>query len=143
MCYSLPMKIKTFQSWLGVIVMILPAFALASHRQGVSGTWSGAGVVATFTQTGGHINYNCGSGEVVSRITLDRHGNFTASGHHESYAPGPMQGDSAPASTKVIYSGHVEGNMMTLDVKSADQALKIAEHYTLTRGGHTKLIRCL
>ena len=137
------MKMKSFQSLLGVFVMITSASALASDHQDLNGSWSGAGVVATFNKTGGHISYNCGAGEVTSRIKLDRHGNFTAFGSQESYLAGPTQGDIAPTTTKVIYTGHIEGNMMTLDVKGADQALKIAAHYTLTRGRHTKLIRCL
>jgi hypothetical protein len=119
-------------------VLALPVVAAAAD---LTGHWGGDRLNIIFDASGGHISYDCGTGEIAPGFKLSQHGTFKASGIHDTYAPGAEQADSRRRAPIAQYIGHVSGDTLKLEVRVAGQ--KTAQHYVLIRNRRVKLVRCL
>jgi hypothetical protein len=106
------------------------------------GQWGGNGISLVVEAASSHIGYDCASGEISEKLTLDRNGNFSARGFHVPRTPGPDRLDNPPNRKPATYTGHVSGETMTLKVVLTGDGTLIGE-YQLERGRSGRLHRCL
>ena len=55
------------------------------------GVWGAVGIALTVDENGARIEYDCASGEITQKLTVDAQGNFAANGTHARQAPGPIR----------------------------------------------------
>jgi len=103
------------------------------------GIWGGEHVILTISQDGSTLEFDCASGQTRETLTVDKNGNFGVVGTFMPEHVGPVRKDENTLPQPAIYSGHVEGDTMTLKVvrKNADPGM-----FTLTRGAHPMLTKC-
>ncbi len=94
------------------------------------------------TAEGGRLEYDCASGAILGRLTVDAGGNFTAHGTHSPGQGGPVREGDRPPMLPASYSGSVEGDRMTLFVRVPARDIEIGP-LTLRRGADPVLFRCL
>lgn len=107
----------------------------------LTGEWAGDRARLTLSATGGTIDYDCGSGTINGPLRLDARNQFKAGGLFEEYAPGPASADAPRHARPTVYRGTVDGDTLTLAVRTAGSASPRTFH--LVRGKRIKLIRCL
>ena len=73
------------------------------------------------------------------RITLDKHGDFDVEGTFVSEHGGPVRREENPQPATAHYSGHVDGDTMSLTVTLDKETVGV---FTLTRGSHPILKKC-
>ena len=115
----------------------------AAHPYGpaLTGEWGGRGINLTLTADGGTIDYGCAQGTLTGAVHPNDNGEFTATGTHEAFTPGPQNADAKPAKVGAQYVGSVSGSTMILQVQPAGADRMTS--YTLTQGRRAKLIRCM
>jgi hypothetical protein len=101
--------------------------------------WGGEHVVLTISQNGATFEFDCAHGQTDQPITVDKDGNFDAPGTFTPDSVGPARRDENPPADRARYSGHIEGDTMTLKVVRAE---KDPGTFTLTRGAHPMLKKC-
>lgn len=107
----------------------------------LGGNWGGTHVGLALDATGGRLDYDCASGEILGPVQPDRAGRFVAQGFHTPGQGGPVRVDYVPPRRPATYSGQVSGDSMSLTVRVADGAL--IGPMTLRRGAQPMLYRCL
>ena len=107
----------------------------------LTGDWGGRGLNLTLTADGGTLAYDCADGTIKGAIHPNSNGEFTATGTHEAFTPGPQDADAKPASVAANYVGSVSGSTMILQVQPAGAQRMTS--YTLTQGRRAKLMRCM
>ena len=105
------------------------------------GTWGGdnSGVIATDSVT--HVHVGCTFGDMPGRITLDASGRFLVDGSYLLRAYPVAVGPTLPAQ----FSGHVEGNALTLAIAVNDTVQKkavVLGPVTVTWGKDPRLGPC-
>lgn len=128
--------VKPKHALLALCAMTLPAAA----RPSLTGEWAGDRARLTLSATGGTIEYDCGSGTINGPLRLDGKNQFKAGGLFEEYAPGPAPADASRHARPTVYRGTVDGDALTLIVRSAGSPSPRTFH--LVRGKKIKLIRC-
>jgi len=115
----------------------------ASYPSGppLTGDWGGRGLNLTLTADGGKLEYDCAAGTLTGAVHPDSNGEFTATGTHEAFTPGPQNADAKPGGVAAQYVGSVSGSTMILQVQPAGETRMAS--YTLTQGRRAKLIRCM
>lgn len=105
----------------------------------LTGQWAGPQVQLTAGGTGAKIEFSCASATIDAAVYPDDAGNFKVSGHHSGFSDRPTSADVRPASSPVIFTGRVDGDILHLNLhrKGAQD-----ESYRLERGRRTKMIRC-
>jgi hypothetical protein len=107
------------------------------------GVWGGDHVSLTVAATSSHLEFDCAHGDIPVAVTLDARKEFYVSGTFVRDQGGPIQVPPPPAdSHPAVYSGAVNGNMMTLTVQLTDTQTVIGS-FTLSRGSPGRLVRCL
>ena len=84
------------------------------------GTWGGQGAGVIVNDTLTHVHVGCTFGDIPGRVALDADGRFTVDGNFVLRAYPVYIGPTLPAS----FSGHVEGNTLTLAVAVNDTVAK-------------------
>jgi len=105
------------------------------------GQWGGMGISLTVGQDSSRIQYDCASGEITEKLTVDRNGNFSARGFHTHRTPGPEREDQPPARQPATYTGHIAGDQMTLKVILTADGTQVG-NFQLERGNGGRLHRC-
>jgi hypothetical protein len=105
------------------------------------GQWGGPGIRASFTATGGDIDYDCGTARIAAPVVADAHGHFTTQASLSLWQGGPQAADVPPPAGKpVTISGAIDGDVLMLDVRAAGDAAPA--HFALRAGALGKVIRC-
>jgi hypothetical protein len=120
-----------------IVAIMSPAHAA---MRDLTGQWGGDHINLVFDSRGGHVRYDCGAGEIMPKVRLDRHGRFRALGTHMP-SIGPMLANDGRTGVKTLYSGNVSGT--TLNLKVEVEGVNEAQHYILTRNRRTMLFACL
>jgi hypothetical protein len=105
----------------------------------VTGNWGGEHIVLEASGDGVKAEFDCAHGEITQPLTLDRQGNFDVSGTYTAEHGGPVRRDETENSSSVHYSGHVQGESMTLSITRGEEKLG---SFTLTRDAHPLLTKC-
>jgi hypothetical protein len=105
-----------------------------------TGAWGGEHVVLKVSEKGADVEFDCAHGQVTQPIALDKHGDFDVAGTFTPEHGGPVRRDENTPSASARYSGHVDGDTMSLSVTLGKEKVGI---YTLIRGSHPRLTKCL
>lgn len=103
------------------------------------GTWGGEHIVLEVSDRGAEVEFDCAHGQVIQPITPDKHGNFDVAGTVTAEHGGPVRRDEDTPATPARYSGHIDGDTMTLTITLGKENIHT---YTLTRGSHPILRKC-
>jgi len=105
-----------------------------------TGAWGGEHIVLKISEKGADLEFDCAHGQVTQRITVDKHGDFDVAGTFTPEHGGPVRRDENTPSASARYSGHVDGDTMSLTVTLGKERVGI---YTLIRGSRPSLTKCL
>jgi hypothetical protein len=103
------------------------------------GSWGGEHMILEVSAKGAEIELDCAHGQIAQHISLDRHGNFDVAGTFAPEHGGPVLRDENTPPKQARYSGHVDGNTMSLTVTAGKETVGM---FTLTRGSHPLLRKC-
>jgi hypothetical protein len=104
-----------------------------------NGVWGGEHIVLRVSEKGADVELDCAHGQVTQQITLDKHGDFDVAGTFTPEHGGPVRRDEKTQSASARYSGHVDGDTMSLTVTLGEEKVGI---YTLTRGSRANITKC-
>jgi hypothetical protein len=105
-----------------------------------TGAWGGEHIVLKVSEKGADVEFDCAHGQVTQPITLDKRGDFDAAGTFTPEHGGPVRRDENTPSASARYSGHVDGDTMSLTVTLGKETVGI---YALIRGSRPRLTKCL
>lgn len=116
---------------------------IETNSAGLSpGIWGGKGIGLTIEENGVKIEFDCADGEIEKNITLDKNGNFTATGVYIASRGGPVRLDSLLERQPARYEGKVSGNRMMLKVTTGETNEPVGE-YVLESNKFPIINRCL
>jgi hypothetical protein len=146
--YQMPKR--TAFSSIGCALIILLAFSgillqasmqtAADASSLATGVWGGQGIALKVSAKGAEVEFDCAHGQIPQPIKLDKHGDFEVAGTFTAEHGGPVRRDETLQAAPTRYSGHVDGDSMSLTV-SLDK--RQVGSYTLTRGSQGHITRCL
>lgn len=113
----------------------------ADEHTVATGTWGGEHIVLNVAKTGTEVEFDCAHGRITQAITLDKHGNFDVAGTLTREHGGPVLRDETPVASSARYSGHVDGDTLSLTVTLTKEKQEVGT-YTLTRGAQPMLTKC-
>jgi hypothetical protein len=129
-----------------LLVLCLSSILLHAGAQGVPdaravtlGRWGGEHIVLEISVKGAEVEFDCAHGQVTQPITVDKHGDFDVAGTFTPDHSGPVRRDEDPPQVPARYSGHVDGQIMSLTVILGEEKLGF---FTLTRGSASNLRKC-
>ena len=106
------------------------------------GIWGGKGIGLTVEEIGIKIEFDCADGEIEQKITLDKNGNFAATGGYIPSLGGPIRLDSPPERKPARYEGEISGKKMTLKV-IINETNELIGEYVLEQDKFPIIHRCL
>ena len=125
------------------IFLLLPLLALACQEDSPTGpsrlargVWGGEETALTVTRSGGRLAQNCAEGSLEQPLLLDAAGHFEATGTYT------VTGPVAILYRQALYSGTVEGDLMTLTVFVPETNTRIGPLQLLS-GRQTQVPPCL
>ena len=104
-----------------------------------TGAWGGEHIILEVAEKGAEVEFDCARGQVTQPIRLDKHGDFDVAGTFTSEHGGPVRRDESAQVSPARYSGHVDGQTMSLTVTLGKEKVGI---FTLTRGSRPNLTKC-
>lgn len=124
-----------------LLPLLLAALSCTSPTEpAATGSWGGTLVSLVLRTDGGDLTYQCGTGTIAPGWSLAADGTFSATGEH-FYGGGPMpSGGGTPH--PATYTGHVDGDHMTLTVTVTDTDTVLGP-YELVRDGPTVSEMCV
>jgi hypothetical protein len=105
-----------------------------------TGRWGGEHIVLQVSEKGAEVEFDCAHGQVTQPITLDKHRDFEVAGTFTPEHGGPVRRDENTPSSSARYSGHVDGDAMSLTVTLGEEKVG---NYTLAHGSRPHLTKCL
>ena len=126
---------------MAIFMLVLGSAGGALAAVSPVGVWGGDRLNLTIDARGGAIETDCGRGTIAMPIHPDRHGRFTTAVAMERFRAGPQMADAGPATRKVTVAGRIVGDVLELQIPSADTGP--LQRYRLQRGQRVKLVRCL
>jgi hypothetical protein len=127
---------------IGVLALFLLQVGIEAAPEASSvseGSWGGEHMILEVSAKGAEIELDCAHGQIAQRISLDRHGDFDVAGTFAPEHGGPVLRDETMPPKQARYSGHVDGNTMSLTVTAGKEKVGM---FTLTRGSHPLLRKC-
>jgi hypothetical protein len=104
-----------------------------------TGLWGGEHIVLEVSEKGADAEFDCAHGQVTQPITLDKHGDFDVAGTFTPEHGGPVRRDENVLPASARYSGHVDGDTMSLTITLGKEKVGI---FTLIRGSRPKITKC-
>ena|SRR5215467_13355360 len=105
-----------------------------------AGSWGGEHVFLQVSDNGGRLELDCAHGEISGPVTLDKKGNFDVPGTFSPEHGGPIRKDENTTAQTARYTGHIDGDTMTLKIVRGEQE---SGPFTLTRNAQPRLTKCL
>ena len=134
------MKLRKVLLRLGIWSLIFVG-ALNGQRKGEGApenTWGGDHVQLETTDDGGHLEFDCASGDLSAAIAPDAHGKFSVKGSYSAEHGGPTRNDESAA--QATYRGTIHGETMELEI--LDNAGKRVDRFTLTKSHYGRVMKC-
>jgi hypothetical protein len=113
--------------------------AAPDARAVATGAWGGEHIVLEVSEKGADAEFDCAHGQVTQPITLDKHGDFDVAGTFTPEHGGPVRRDENATPASARYSGHVDGDTMSLTITLGKEKVGI---FALIRGSRPKLTKC-
>ncbi|HEX8650885.1 MAG TPA: hypothetical protein VF708_08580 [Pyrinomonadaceae bacterium] len=106
-----------------------------------TGVWGGAHIRLNLTKNHAEIEYDCAHGTIEEPLALDDKGRFDAKGTLIAEHGGPVRRNESPRNRPARYTGHVNGETMTLTVTLTDTN-ETLNTFTLTHGSEGRVMKC-
>ena len=113
--------------------------AVRDSKTIAAGTWGGEHVSLEISGNGAEAEFDCARGHITQPLALNGHSDFDIPGTFTPEHGGPVQRDEAPTPLQARYSGHVDGDSMTLTVSLEKDNVGT---FTLGRGQPPNLRKC-
>ena len=104
-----------------------------------AGAWGGEHILLNVSTRGATVEFDCAHGEITNPMAVDKRGNFDVAGTFTPEHGGPVRRDENIPPAPAHYSGHVDGETMSLTVKTGKETVGI---FTLSRGSPPNLTKC-
>ena len=104
--------------------------------------WGGDHAALTVTDAGGHVEFDCASGEIAQPLALDESGRLDATGVFIPGHGGPIGVGEEPDRKPARYAGRLADRTLTLTVTLVDSNERIGS-FTLTYAAVPRITRCL
>jgi hypothetical protein len=124
---------------LSMIMPMLPTATPANPDAVPPGNYGGEHVIMEVSKTGATFEFDCAHGETHAPLALDKQGKFQVAGTFTAEHGGPVREDQVRPPNSASYSGHLEGDSLTLNVKVKDQQVGT---FNLVRDAHPLLRKC-
>ena len=105
------------------------------------GEWGGLHLAMSVTAKGATLEFDCAHGKVDMPMRRDARSRFALRGTYGQEHGGPVRSGEVPNSQRVLYTGTVKGNQMTIAVRLLDTDQQIGT-FVLTRGEPARLVKC-
>jgi len=105
------------------------------------GMWGGQHIRLEINGNSASIDYDCAHGKIDGPLTLDGKSQFAWRGTHAREGPGPVRENQKANDQRVVYTGSISGDTMTLTVKLADTN-EVIGTFALTRGNPGRVFKC-
>jgi len=106
------------------------------------GVWGGDHIGMVVSDSTATLDYDCAHGTIDEPIITDDNDEFEVSGIHVFEHGGPIRIDEVPDEHPALYKGHIEGNVMTLEVTLTDTEVVFGT-FTLNLGANPNVYKCL
>jgi hypothetical protein len=127
------------QALLCILFHATGAYAAEDRNTAATGTWGGEHVLLQVSKNGTDLEFDCARGQITQPIALDKHGNFDVPGTFTPEHGGPVARDESVPFVQARYSGHVDGERMSLTVTREQEELG---PFALTHDQHPNLRKC-
>ena len=139
---SLFVSIKTSLIVAGISLAALafgPCASSAPKNKMAAGSWGGQHIALEISESGADVELDCAHGRIAQAISPDKKGNFDVPGTYSPEHGGPVRKDESPKSDPARYSGHVDGDTMTITITRGNDQIG---PYELRRGAQASLMKC-
>lgn len=105
------------------------------------GTWGGPGVELTVTDTGGHFEFDCASGDIDHPLSVDDKGAMAIDGVFIAERPGAVRLDATPDKRSVRFVGRLAQKTLSFDITVKDSPDKLG-HFEVTLDAAARVRKC-
>jgi len=105
------------------------------------GNWGAKGINLVVEANGAIIEYDCASGEIKQKLTINEQGGFSVSGVYTRRYPGALRVKFPPKPQPAHYEGKISGDKMTLKVTLTETG-KTLDEVVLERDKIARLHKC-
>jgi hypothetical protein len=127
------------QALLCILFHATGTYAAEDRNAAATGTWGGEHVLLQVSKNGTDLEFDCARGQITQPIALDKHGNFDVPGTFTPEHGGPVARDESVPFVQARYSGHVDGERMSLTVTREQEEFG---PFALTHDQHPNLRKC-
>jgi hypothetical protein len=114
-------------------------YAPEDRNTAATGTWGGEHVLLQVSKNATELEFDCARGQITQPIALDKRGNFDVPGTFTPEHGGPVARDESVPLVQARYSGHVDGERMSLTVTREQE---VFGPFALTHDQHSNLRKC-
>lgn len=107
-----------------------------------AGTWGGDHISLEVAGNGATLDFDCASGTINGPMNVDGNGNFDVGGTFLREHPGPIRMGEDNGGKPARYSGHTDGNTMTLSVTLSGSSESLGT-FSLRLGAPSRVRKCL
>ena len=132
-----------------IVLSVLSSLSLPEGMQAAqqttsvaAGSWGGEHIILQVSRAGGEIEFDCAQGKIAQPLLMNRAGDFEVAGTFTPQHGGPVRRDEITVATPAHYSGHIEGQTMTLTVTLDKEKEKLGT-FTLVLGSTPRLRKCV
>lgn len=126
--------------WRVLLVSLVLLVSMVAKMQRIpTGVWGGHHINIEVGEKSATIEYDCASGMINGPLIVDANGTFNLRGTHRTERGGPIRADDDSKGQPATYTGSINGDTMTLNLKVDDGD---AESFTLEKGKQGKLRKC-
>ena len=113
----------------------------AKEGRVAEGPWGGARLRMDVNDGGAALEFDCAHGQIGAPFETDSEGRFDLPGTYTREGPGPIRIGREPSARPARYTGRVEGERLTLNVKleGSDKPLGV---YSLAHGDEGHVVKC-
>ncbi len=111
----------------------------AARHEVATGTWGGEHILLQVSDKGAEVEFDCAHGQITQPMAVNQHGDFDVPGTFTAEHGGPVRRDEPASVNQARYSGHVEGDTLSLTVALEKDTLG---PFSLTHGGRPILTKC-
>ena len=106
-----------------------------------TGVWGGDHIGLTVTDSGAQLEFDCATGEITRRLTVDASGRGLFDGLYVQERGGPVRLGQEPERQAARYAARVAGTTLTLDVTLSASGTAVGS-FSLTHGRTPRVKKC-
>ncbi len=114
----------------------------SNYQADLIGVWGGEHIGMIVSDSSANLNYDCAHGTIDGPFITDDNSEFEVVGVHVLEHGGAIPIDETPDEHPALYTGKIDGKVMTLKVTLTDTGQEIGT-FTLTLGAVPNVYKCL